>query len=306
MSKGISIVSAPPLSQLTTIRLGGNPIARVVVEEPGGFDRLPAALERLGGRPVVLGRGSNILAHDGDVALVLVELGKSFLSHDITVLREEGDNVVFCADAAMPLPLLVSRMAAMGLNGLAGLSGIPGSLGGAVAMNAGSFGDEIKNCLTSVSLFSPMLGRVVLRAQDLNIDYRHFSLPQLEGVTGSSRNWFIIYGAEFRCTKSAPELLQARARECAAMKRQSQPMGAASAGCIFKNHEAGPAGKLLEEAGFKGHAKGGMSFSTVHANFMVNNGSGTSAQAFDLIDDARYAVQDHCGALLELEVKVWP
>lgn len=306
MPKGLSICSASPLSKLTTIRLGGGPIASVVVEDPAGFDSLPAALERLGGKPVVLGRGSNILANDGELPLVLVELGKSFTCQEPTVLRDGDDSAVICAGAATPLPLLVSRLAAMGLDGLTGLAGIPGQLGGAVAMNAGSFGDEIKSCLNSVSLFSPVLGRVVLKARDLDISYRHFRLPQLEGVTGNSRMWFIIDGVEFRCPKAPPALLQARARECIAKKRRTQPMGDASAGCIFKNHEAGPAGKLLEEAGCKGQSRGGVSFSVLHANFMVNDGTGTAGRAFELIEDARYAVRDHCGANLELEVKIWP
>lgn len=306
MPKGLTISSAPPLSKLTTIRLGGNPIARVVVEDPEGFDALPATLERLGGRPVSLGRGSNILAQDGELALVLVELGKAFFCQEPTILRDEGDSAVVCAGAATPLPLLVSRLASMGLDGITGLAGIPGLLGGAIAMNAGSFGDEIKTCLNNVSLFSPALGRVVLSALDIDISYRHFSLPQLEGVSGASRSWFIIDGAEFRCPKGRAEELQNRAREYINKKRETQPMSDASAGCVFKNHELGPAGKLLDEAGLKGQSRGGVSFSTLHANFMVNDGTGTAGQAFELIEDARYLVKDHCGAHLELEVRIWP
>lgn len=306
MPKGLTLSSAPALSKLTTIRLGGTPIARVLVDGAEGFEQLPSILERLGGSPVVLGRGSNILAHDGDLPLVLVELGKSFTSQEPTVLHEEGDSVTVCVGAAMPLPLLVSRLAAMGLEGLTGLAGIPGQIGGAIAQNAGSFGNEIKDCLSSVSLFSPVLGRVVLKASDLDMAYRHFRLPQLEGVSGKSRNWFIIDGAEFRLRKAPPDELQARARECLARKRQSQPVADASAGCIFKNHAEGPAGLLLEKSGMKGQARGGMSFSTLHANFMINDGTGTPDQAFSLIDDAKYMVLDHFGAQLELEVRIWP
>jgi UDP-N-acetylmuramate dehydrogenase len=306
MPKGLVISGAPALKRLTTIRLGGTPIARVVVDEPEGFDHLAATLERLGGSPVVLGNGSNILAHDGDLPLVLLELGRSFTCQEPTVLREDGDNVTVCAGAAMPLPLFVSRLAAMGLDGLTGLAGIPGQLGGAIAQNAGSFGSEIKDCLSGVSIFSPPLGRVVLKAGELDMGYRNFRLPQLEGVSGSSRNWFIIDGAEFRLRKAPAEELQARARECIRKKRESQPVADARAGCVFKNTEAGPAGMLLEKSGLKGQSKGGMSFSALHANFMVNDGTGRSDQAFALIDEARYMVMDHFGVSLELEVKVWP
>lgn len=192
------------------------------------------------------------------------------------------------------------------MGGLTGLAGIPGLLGGAVAGNAGSFGDDIKGCLSGVSLFSPALGRVSLQAGELEMGYRHFNLPQLDGEAAGPRDWFIIEGAEFNCAKANPDLLRDRFGECLAQKRRSQPVGEAGAGCIFKNPSEGPAGKLLDEAGFKGRARGGMSFSELHANFMVNDGSGTSAQAFELIDEAREAVRQAFGVRLELEVKVWP
>lgn len=306
MANGLLISNAPPLSKLTTIRLGGHPIARVIVEGVEGFEALPSTLERLGGIPVVMGRGSNILARDGELPVVLIELGKSFKCPEPTVLRDEGDSMVVCAGAATPLPLLLSRLTAMGLGGLTGLAGIPGLLGGAIAMNAGSFGDEIKNCLSSVSLFSPPLGRVVLKASELDISYRHFKLPQLADVTGRALNWFIIDGVELRCPKAPVELLQEQARECLDKKRKSQPIADASAGCIFKNNEAGPAGWLLEQSGMKGLSKGGMSFSSLHANFLVNDGMGMAEQAFELIDEARYMVQDTFGVHLELEVRIWP
>lgn len=302
MAKGLTISSAPPLSSLTTIRLGGTPLARVTVDEAAGFEALPGALERLGGRPVVLGRGSNILARDGELPLVLVELGAAFNSQEPTILRDEGDSVTLCAGAATPLPLLVSRLAAMGLGGLAGLAGVPGQLGGSVAMNAGSFGDEIKNCLVGLSLFSPLLGHKTLRAEELELGYRHFAVPALAGQS----SWFVIDGVELRCPKAPPAALQTKARECIEKKRATQPMHEASAGCIFKNHEAGPAGMLLEKSGMKGSGRGGMSFSSLHANFMINDGTGLADQAFDLIDEAVYMVLDNFGARLELEVKIWP
>lgn len=306
MKRGLTISSAAPLSKHTTIRLGGTPIARVVVDDVCGFESLPAELDSLGGSPAVLGRGSNILARGGDLPLVLVELGKAFAGAKPTLLREDDGSATVYAGAAMPLALFISRLTGMGLGGLTGLAGIPGQIGGAIAQNAGSFGDEIKSCLSSVNLFSPELGRVTLTASELDIDYRHFGLPQLASLGNSPRNWFIIEGAEF-CLRKAPVAeLQARTRKCLTRKAQSQPVAAASAGCIFKNHEAGPAGMLLEKSGMKGQAQGGMSFSTIHANFMVNNSSGTPEQAFALIDEARSAVLERFGAQLELEVKVWP
>jgi UDP-N-acetylmuramate dehydrogenase len=88
-------------------------------------------------------------------------------------------------------------------------------------------------------------------------------------------------------------------------KQNTQPLRSLSAGCVFKNHARGPAGRLLEEAGFKGRRKGGMMFSDLHANFLVNTGSGTSAEALELIAEAHERVRRKHGAELELEVCLW-
>lgn len=306
MVKGLVISNAQPLSKLTTIRLGGLPIGRVRVEALSGFEVLPSALERLGGSPVVLGRGSNILAHDGNLPLVLVELGEAFVSRQPEVVSENEESITLRLGAGTPLQLLLNRLLSMGLGGLGGLAGIPGQLGGAVAMNAGSFGDTIGNCLSSVSLFSPALGNVSIKAEDLELGYRRFVIPQLAEPDARAPRWFIIHGAEFVCPKQPREDLEHKVATSLEKKRASQPLGASSAGCIFKNPELAPAGKLLEEAGLKGRSRSGMSFSQVHANFMVNDGNGTSDNAFELIDEARNLVRERFGVKLELEVRIWP
>jgi UDP-N-acetylmuramate dehydrogenase len=307
----IRISKAPSLAELTSIGLGGKALAEVLVEDAPALERLPEIVRRLGGRPVMLGRGSNILARDGELPLLLVRLGRGFTAAEPRFLGSEegGAAGVFAAPAAMPLPALVAKLCRGGWSGLQGLAGIPGSVGGAVAMNAGSFGMDMKGCLKAVSFFSARRGFFIRQAAELEIGYRHFAVP---GLAEAADDFWLVTGALLHCRKSAPDTpavrpgaLAAELEEFRRRKARIQPVGERSAGCVFKNPALAPAGRLLEEAGFKGRALGGMAFSGRHANFLVNTGGGRSAEAFALIDAARAAVKTRSGVELELEVRVW-
>jgi len=173
-----------------------------------------------------------------------------------------------------------------------------------VAMNAGSFGQEIKDHLCGLRLFSPSLGIIALEAEELETGYRRLGIPALERMA-DGENWFVILSARFRCPKQKPEEIRARMRACLEQKRRVQPLDLPSAGCVFKNPPQAPAGKLLEECGFKGRILGGMAFSSLHANFLVNTGKGKSSEALKLIEEAREAVLAARGVLMELEVRLW-
>ncbi|MCL1915589.1 MAG: UDP-N-acetylmuramate dehydrogenase [Desulfovibrionaceae bacterium] len=299
---GLRVIPAPSLAELTSIRLGGEALARVRLENEADFAALPQTLRKLGGRPAVLGQGSNILAGEGKLPLVLLELDKS--KREIRLLENGLDEALVEVSASMPLPFFLNSLAGMGLGGLDGLAGIPGQVGGAVAMNAGSFGQEIKDRLHGLRLFSPALGLITLEAEELETGYRHLGIPALEG-TADGENWFVILNARFRCPKQKPEEIRARMRACLEQKRRSQPLDLPSAGCVFKNPPQAPAGKLLEECGFKGRILGGMAFSSLHANFLVNTGKGKSPEALKLIEEAREAVLAAKGVQMELEVRLW-
>ena len=163
----------PFLCKRTTLRLGGRAQAELRVESPEDFDTLPQELEKIGGTPFVLGKGSNILAFDGELPVTIVSLswpGK------VKILREEEERVLVRADATMPLPHLLLWLATNGLSGLEGLTGIPGAVGGAVAMNAGSFGCVMGNCLQRVRIFTSVRGLTWLEPGEFKTDYRKFQV----------------------------------------------------------------------------------------------------------------------------------
>lgn len=288
--------TAPRMAERTTLRLGGPVLAEIDLRVPESAARVPEIALRLGGTPVCLGAGSNILAGDGLLPLVVV---RDASPPSIETEEDGAGRVRVRASASVKLPALLARLAGMDLGGLEGLAGIPGLVGGAAAMNAGSFGQCVADAVESVSVatgegFVKTFGR-----DEISFGYRHMDLPGLEG-------WRMILAATFILERKAPGEVAAAARAHMARKKATQPVGAACAGCVFTNPSPeNPAGKLLEEAGFKGRRLGGMAFSAMHANFLINEGRGTSGQALELIAAAKNAVWEQRGIALEMEVKVW-
>ena len=294
----LNLISAPLLSERTTLRLGGPALAEAVVSSPAGLDQLAARLPGLGGRPLALGAGSNLLAADKQHALVLVRPDATFALRFIP--QADGATLVR-APAGLGLPRFLGLTQRLGLTGLEGLTGVPGHMGGVVAMNAGSYGVEIGRLVSRVRLWTPSLGLFWRESTDCVFGYRHFD-PTLGGV------FWLVWEVELVLRSDSPEAIRQRMEASYAKKKASQPVTAHSAGCVFKNPAGLPAGmgagKLLDEAGLRGRKLGGMAFSDKHANFLVNEGGGTAAQALELLELGRTTVRDRFGVTLETEVVV--
>lgn len=293
----LEVLPGPLLASRTTVKLGGPALAEVVLETPEDAESLSGTLEKLGGTPLVLGGGSNLLARDGELPLTLV---RPRLVGEPVILRERpGEKIRVRVGAGVKLQRFVAWLATQGLAALAGLVGVPGVVGGAVAGNAGSYGDEIGARLARVRLWTPERGLVWLGRDALDFGYRRFS-PR--GVAG----FFLVLEAEFDCEVREPIAIRQEMIANLKKKRASQPITAATAGCVFKNPPGEAAWRLLADAGFAGKRLGNMAFSQLHANFLVNLGGGTSGEALTLIESARGAVRGLSGRELELEVRVVP
>ncbi|MGE4296400.1 MAG: UDP-N-acetylmuramate dehydrogenase [Desulfovibrionaceae bacterium] len=301
---GITILPGPALRERTTLQLGGTCRAELVLACEADAEALPATLRETGGMPLVLGFGSNILACDGELDLTIVTppigTGPEAVRQDVTCNCDEA--VFVRCGAGVRLPRLLAWLGERGLSGLEGLAGIPGSVGGAVAMNAGSYGVEIGARVNRVRVFTETHGLVWMGPTDVTLGYRHFS------VKGLARDALcVVLEVELAMTPAPAMDIKAAMAAHMAQKRATQPITEASAGCVFKNPAPGvSAGKLLDDAGFKGFALGGMAFSTMHANFMINTGGGTAAQALELLDLARERVRERFGHTLQTEVRVCP
>ncbi|MDR1660516.1 MAG: UDP-N-acetylmuramate dehydrogenase [Desulfovibrio sp.] len=289
-------IPEPFLSDRTTLRLGGFAIAELILETSHDLDIFPERLRILGGIPLVLGAGSNILARDGQLPLVLV---RPRYTHGPETTAEREDKVFVRVGAGVPLARFLRFCLKNGFSGMEGLVGIPGSVGGCIAVNAGSFGTETARHLHDIQIVSSHHIKTV-PAADAVFGYRSFSIP-------GEKNNFIILEATFVLTKSQRDVIGKRMFHNFFEKKSKQPLNAWSAGCIFKNPSPQtPAGRLLEEAGFKGKRRGGVSFSSVHANFLINEGKGSAGAALDMIDEARAAVLQRFGIELTPEVRIVP
>jgi UDP-N-acetylmuramate dehydrogenase len=281
---------------MTTLGLGGEALALVRAETRDDLPGLERAVGDIGGTPVVIGRGSNILADDRALPLVLImadfRQGPEVIGH--------GEEVRVRVGAGVALPQLLSWAAKHGLSGLEGLAGVPGSVGGALIMNAGSYGCEFGPLVQEALIFSPREGVRRLERRELAFTYRRMLPPPVR-----EQAWWLVCEVVLALLPAPGRKIRAAMCQCLERKRRTQPVYARSAGCVFKNPAGLSAGRLLEEAGMKGKRLGGMMFSSLHANFLINADRGTSAAALELLDEARTRVRAYSGIELECEVKQW-
>ena len=286
---GVPFRRDQPLALLTWMGVGGSV---PILAEPRDVDDL-ALLRRealaLGVRLETLGEGANVLASDGELPLAVVRLTAPVFQE--IVLREGGVRV----GAGASLEPLIRRTLSEGLAGLEGLVGIPATVGGALAMNAGSRHAEISGSLRSVTVVQDS-GEVREISKALcSFGYRKSSL---RGMT--------VVSAEFELAAGDPQALREKARVIKEEKSRTQPLGDSSAGCIFRNPDGRSAGQLIDSAGLKGLRQGQAQVSDRHANFMVNLGGATADDIRCLIDRVRDSVRRAYGVELELEVVRWP
>jgi len=288
----LELTPNPSLSMRTTLGLGGTAQVEAVVRDKRDLDELGDFLSRETLRPFVLGEGSNILAPDGNLDMALIRVDTP--PGPERVEKVEDKLIVQCG-GGQRLPGLLGWAQMAGLTGLESLTGIPGSVGGAVAMNAGSYGLEFGDLVTRIQLWSPGQGLFWLNADQCVFSYRHFS----PGIHGGK---CLIWKVELALTESTTMVVRKKMQAIYEKKKATQPVTAKSAGCVFKNPEGESAGRLLDRAGMKGTRLGGMTFSDIHANFLVNLGNGTSKEAVDLIEYGRISVKEQFGINLEMEI----
>ena len=289
--RNIEVAFQVKLREYTTIGIGGE-ADRLVFPRSAAQVREVVVAEGRSGRPVqVLGAGSNLLVADSGVSATVL-CTKKHLSK--VVFHSDGSVVV---EAGVMLPRLAVLCALSGLSGMEPLSGIPGTVGGALSMNAGSYGQSIGELAEWVEVVDAEgeIHRVEARA--IRFGYRETKFP----VQG------IVVRAGFRFGPGTRETVFERMRQINEKRRASQPWGERTFGSAFRNPPggAGSARELLERAGMKGEREGDACFSEKHANFLVNRGGATAVDVRRLLSRGQSAVRVSCGVLLLPEVKMW-
>jgi UDP-N-acetylmuramate dehydrogenase len=287
---GVSAERGRRFAELTSLRVGG---AIDWVMSPNSEEQaaaLAGAFEQndIAWRP--LGSGSNVLADDGEHHYVIVSL-KELKSDPVF----DGERV--SVSAGYSLPRLCVDAARQGLSGIEGLNGIPGTVGGALWMNAGAYGQEIGTVVETVRVARG--GRVTeIPGAAVQWNYRHTSFREGE----------LLLGATLRLQHDDLERIRERMEKAKGQRMATQPHGTRSAGCFFKNAPASPVGtgKMIDELGMKGRRKGGAVVSEKHANFIVTEGEeATAADTLALAEEIRERVKREHGIDLEYEVELW-
>ena len=279
----------PQLRRLTTLRIGGTP-ARYF--RPATEAELAHALAQCRGRMPwrVLGGGSNVLADDGDLPFAVIHVHAPGFGG---IQRFGGSRVR--AGAGVPTARLLSFCTEQGLGGLEFLSGLPGTVGGALAGNAGAWGRGICDLAAWLRVVRPDGRSETMRGERLGAGYRRTELGEA-----------VITRAEFALRPTSPELVARRMAEYARRRGERQPLGFASAGCVFRNPPGSAAGRLLDLCGLKGASVGDAEVSRRHANFVLNAGSAGAGDVLELVRLMTQEVRRRFDIELELEVRHWP
>ena len=272
----------------TTFRVGGP--ARYFVS-PAGEEELAAVLQlcRKEGMPYyILGNGSNLLISDQGYDGVMILMGDGFME------LKKSDTLWECG-AGLLLSRIAKEALADSLTGFEFAAGIPGTLGGAVVMNAGAYGGEMRDIIRSVRVMDPKGHILELDASQMDFGYRHSCVAE---------NRYIVLSAKLELQRGEKDRIQAQMEELAARRREKQPLEYPSAGSTFKRPEGYFAGKLIQDAGLRGFRIGGAQVSEKHCGFVVNRDQATAEDIRTLCYEIQKKVKDTFGVDLECEIRM--
>lgn len=276
-----------PMASHTTFKIGG-PADFFVMPETA--EELAAVLKICKEEEVpyfILGNGSNLLVGDKGFRGIVIQLYKNFDGMTI-------DGTVVTAKAGAMLIRVAKEASKAGLTGLEFASGIPGTIGGAMVMNAGAYGGEMKDVVTSVTVLTKDGEIKTLTGSEMNFRYRG-SVVEDEG--------YIVLEAVMKLEEGDPEVIRTRVEELSLQRKTKQPIEYPSAGSTFKRPEGYFAGKLIMDAGLRGFQVGGAQVAEKHCGFVINAGGATATDVMQLMQEVSDQVEAQFGVALEPEIK---
>ncbi|MGB4593077.1 MAG: UDP-N-acetylmuramate dehydrogenase [Coriobacteriia bacterium] len=275
-----------PMARHTSFRIGGPADLFVICDTVADLAETIGVLSDEEIPFVVVGKGTNLIVSDAGYRGAVLTLGKEFKRHAV-------EDEYLRAGAACILAYLVQDAFSRGLGGLEFAVGVPGTLGGALAMNAGSRDAWIGHVTDSVTLYVPGEGLLRMPGREVVWAYRSSGLPQRG----------IIVESVLKLASADPRRIRLQMEQALDRRKESQPLGVPSAGSVFVNPEGDSAGRLIEAAGLKNTRMGGARVSDVHANFIVNDGGASAADVLGLIRKIKMTVRDSYGIELQPEVR---
>lgn len=273
----------------TTFRIGGPADYFVEPESKEEVRELLLLCRREKMPYYILGNGSNLLVGDKGFRGLIIQIGKNL--SQVTF----SENRVVTAETGVMLSKLAIQIAEKGYTGFEFAGGIPGTLGGAVTMNAGAYGGEIKDCIVSAEVIDEEGNIFVLSKEELNLGYRTSIIQQKS---------YIVLAASFQFEQSEKKAVLDTIADLNQRRREKQPLNYPSAGSTFKRPEGYFAGKLIMDAGLRGYRIGGIMVSEKHCGFVVNVDNGTAKEVLMLIEEVQRRVFEQFGVHLEPEVRM--
>ncbi|MBI4950080.1 MAG: UDP-N-acetylmuramate dehydrogenase [Deltaproteobacteria bacterium] len=277
-----------PMSEYTSIKIGGPADVMAFPQDEGDLKDILAFAEAKSFPFYILGGGTNLLVRDGGVRSIVINMSEGF--KDIVWEDETNASV----GAGVRLSELLFQCRERGLTGFEFASGIPGTIGGAVMMNAGAYGGEMKDCVEGVEVIGKKGVKNFIPKKDLAFAYRKAEVPKGAVVTR----------AHMKFEKSTPDVVKEKIRDLKERRKTTAHITFPNAGSVFRNPENKSAGRLIEEAGLKGERSGDAQISEVHANYIVNLGAARAKDVLSLMALIRDRVYSQKGVVLEPEIKV--
>ena len=280
------VLDMEPMSRHTTFRVGG---AAEYFVEPANLEEVRGVLQlsQAYGLPVfVLGNGSNLLVRDGGIRGIVLHLGKLFQKISV-----QGTEVT--AQAGALLSTVAATALSNSLTGLEFAAGIPGSMGGALRMNAGAYGGEMKQVVTSADCLTRQGDLVTLSVEELKLGYRHSLLTESD---------LLVVSVSMKLAKGNRQQIQETMQDLAARRLEKQPLEFPSAGSTFKRPEGYFAGKLIMDAGLAGKRVGDAVVSPKHCGFVVNAGGAKAREIEELVAEVQREVWQQFQVRLEPEI----
>lgn len=281
-----NVLLLEPMAAHTTFKVGGAADFFIKISSRQQLVKTVPYLNALGLSYFVLGNGSNLLVSDNGYQGVILQIGAQM--GNITV-----DGTKITVQAGAPLAKLAKTAIEHGLSGLEFASGIPGTVGGAVMMNAGAYGGEMEQVVSSVTVLAKDGSELTLSHDDMEFSYRSSILKNRS---------FIILEAEFTLQSGDTKQIQAKMEEYGQSRREKQPLQYPSAGSTFKRPDGCYAGKLIMDAGLRGYRIGGAQVSEKHCGFIVNVGNAQASDIYELIQEVQERVYEKFGVRLEPEI----
>lgn len=281
------------MKEYTSLKIGGKAKYLIKIKDVSMLKKVLAYAKERNKRIIIIGNGTNILVKDtGITAAIILKIEIEGIEY---ISNQENANMKIIVGGGVKLGFLAQKILQEGLTGFEELAGIPGTIGGAIRMNAGAYGVEIKDIVTLIYVLDYQGNEYVLKNSQMEFGYRTSILKQQQ---------YIVYKVEMELQKGKIAEIKEKMEKYVESRIKTQPVGIPSAGSTFKRGKDFITAKLIDEAGLKGKRIGDISVSDKHAGFVVNNEKGTAHDMLELIELVKSEVLKKFDKNIELEIEI--